>query len=207
MAIAKQSTTYKRIRLSAIALGACAASPLVCAGEVIPSASSSFDVVRLHYSRQKVEGILKSYDGLTVSGSKQLSEQFFAGGSYSDFSVQNDASSKQYYMYVGLFADVERMFSSQVAVQFGYRKASLSPDEAQTVSEDAGSVAVSLRNRAYDRVELRVDLEYIDWEQDESGFATGIGFSYFMTGAFTLDVAFRKQGDVQNFSGGIAYYF
>lgn len=167
----------------------------------------TFDIARVSYINQKVSDSSTTFNGFSLMGSKQLSQHAFVGASYGESKVVDRSKSKQAYLYFGLLNHVERLPNTVIALQLGYRKASLSSPQEPSISEGAGSMAISLRNRTYDRVELRGDLEYIDWEQSQSGFAGEFGLAYFFTRSFTVDFAFRKQGELQSFSTGIAWYF
>ncbi|HEY7772353.1 MAG TPA: hypothetical protein VIC26_04175 [Marinagarivorans sp.] len=166
----------------------------------------SFNTVGAQFARQKVEGAMDSYDGYGLKLSKQWAKNFFAGGQYHNFELSNNVESEQLDLHVGLFAAVPRMNNTRIASLFGYRKASID-GPADSVSDDTGFIGVSLRNRAYERIELRADLHYLDWSKSESGFMGALGFSYFIAAGFAFEVGYKKQGDTQTFSSGFALLF
>lgn len=182
-----------------IVLGLCLSSRVV-------AEMPSFDVVGVQLARQKVDDVVDSYDGFGVRASKELSENFFIGGEYQEFELANTFDSQQFGFHVGLFADVVRVHNTRIATLFGYRKATLDGylvDE----SDDTGFIGVSLRNRAYESIELRADLHYLDWNKGESGFMGALGFSYFIVNGLAFEVGYKKQGETQTFSSGMAYFF
>lgn len=178
----------------------------LCLSTKVAADMPSFDVVRAQLARQKVDDVIDSYDGFGLEASKQLAQNFFVGGQYQEFELADTVDSQQFGVYVGLYGDVARMFNTRVATLFGYRKATL--DSALfNESDDTGFIGVSVRNRAFDRVELRADLHYLDWNKSESGFMGALGFSYFIGRGVAFEVGYKKQGNTQTFSSGIGYFF
>lgn len=178
-------------------------------GFMVPPALAempSFNVIGAQFARQKVDGAVDSYDGYGLKLSKQLAERFFVGGQYHSFELNDGIDSEQVDVHVGLFANVPRMNNTRVASVFGYRKASIE-GLTNNASDDTGYIGVSLRNRSYDRVELQADLHYLDWSKSESGFMAALGFRYFIVGGFAFEVDYKKQGDTQTFSSGLALFF
>ena len=182
-----------------VALGLCISTQAV-------ADMPSFDVVRVQLARQKGDDVIDSYDGVGLEASKQLAKNFFVGGQYQEFELADTVESQQFGVHVGLYGNVARMPNTRIATLFGYRKATLD-GELFDESDDTGFIGVSLRNRAFDRIELRADLHYLDWSQSESGFMGALGFSYFIGRGVAFEVGYKKQGDTQTFSSGIGYFF
>lgn len=178
----------------------------LCIGNQAAADMPSFDMVATQLARQKVDDVADSYDGFGLKASKRLANNFFVGGDYQEYELADSLDSRQFGFHVGLFADVARVHNTRIATLFGYRKATLEGDFFDE-SDDTGFIGVSLRNRAFDSIELCADLHYLDWSKSESGFMGALGFSYFIVNGFAFEVGYRNQGNTQTFSSGIAFFF
>lgn len=172
----------------------------------VATAESLFDRVKLSAAEQHVKDQQDSVSGFQVSIEKSLAQEFLVGVSYEKYQPEFADSIEHVNAYVGLFAAVEHMPQSQVAAMFGVRQSTLADADIK-IDDKAAMIGVSLRNRFYENVELQGDLEYLNWDKGESGFAGLLSASYFFTHSVSSHVQFRKQGDSEFFAIGLGWYF
>lgn len=168
----------------------------------------SYSWLKIHALEQKVDGVAERNQGLRLAGSMSFSEQFVVALSHqsSDDSDNDDISSQQTSLALGLHNSVKRLQRARVATFLGYRQAELDLGR-DALEESAAFIRVELRSHHYKNVELRGHMEYVDWDVSQSGFAGGFGLSYFFVKGFALEVDFQEVGNTQSYSAGMAYHF
>ena len=208
------------IKLYGAAASLCLCCVLAVGAQAQSGQSNTFDVLRLQTVRQNIEAG-GHYAGWQLEASKVLASQVFATAYYRDLNdeasttaslVGNDVVGElkrsEYGGALGLFAKVGRMDNTFVATEFGYRRASLSVAVLQgAVGENAAYAGVSLRNRSYAQVELRADVQYVKWQNSESGYAGLLGLSYLITQNIAFELGFMRQGNTQQYSAGLGWFF
>lgn len=182
------------------------AAPILCWGANTSVADSMFDVFEVAAAEQRMKGEQEAASGFRLVLEKTLAAEFLVGASFSRFEPDGADHTQHMSLYVGLYAEVEHMHHTQVAALFGIRQSELVLVNAEQ-DDKAGMIGVSLRNRAFEKVELQADLEYLDWREGESGFAGLLGASYFVTQSLTADISYRKQGDSEFYTLGFGWHF
>ena len=182
------------------------AIPALCLSAHSVFADSKFNVVAVSVAEQHNRAELEAASGFQVALDVTLADEFLIGGSFARYEPESADHTQHLSAYVGLHATVKRMLDTQVAALIGARQSQLVINEFEQ-DDTAGMIAVSLRSGAFDRIELRADLEYLDWREGESGFAGLVGASYFVTDAVAAQLHYRKQGDSEFYSVGLGWHF
>jgi opacity protein-like surface antigen len=144
-------------------------------------------------------------DGYFISGSFELTDNWFVAGGYStadfDFGIDLDELSVGAGYHVPLNNNVD--FYGLLSLV----RAEASVSGFGSEDESGYAAEIGIRGMIGDRFELNGSLAYVDLDDGGDGTAFGAGLLYNFTDSVAAGLAFDFDEDVQAFGVGVRVYF
>ncbi|PIP80884.1 MAG: hypothetical protein COW84_02850 [Gammaproteobacteria bacterium CG22_combo_CG10-13_8_21_14_all_40_8] len=166
----------------------------------------SFDYFDIGYSSWDLDGFSKNLDGYELKLSQELSNNFYAAGSYQDIGTGPlDAS----LMTLGLGYKTNLSNSSVLFTELDWARIKTDVDYGdQTFGiEDHGyQASVGIRHKLSSKLEIKGAVEYLDFGNDDSTTFV-FGAVYDISKSFALYSDIREESDATRYSVGVRFNF
>ncbi len=158
----------------------------------------SFDNVEIGYASYDFDG-LGTFDGYQLKGSKQISDDFYIAGDYTDVSKSGlDLA----LLTVGFGYKNDFSNTSSFFTELDYARLDIGGGADDTGYE----LTVGIRSMFTEQIELKAAVEYLDIDNDDTTSMV-LGGAYNLTDNFALFADYKYESDISSYGVGVRFNF
>jgi len=158
----------------------------------------SFNNIEIGYSNIDFDG-LPDFSGFEIKGSKELSENWYLAGDYTDVSEGGFSLSLTTFGfgYKNDFSD-----SSSYFAEIDYARL----DADGGVDESGYEISFGVRSMLSNELELKAAIEYLDIDNEDTTYLV-LGSAYNFTDNMALYADYKYESDVSEYGVGVRFSF
>jgi len=158
----------------------------------------SFNNIELGYISFDVDGGFEP-DGFELKGSKELSDNFYIAGDYSDVSDQGLSASL---ITLGVGYKNDFSDSSSFYAEIDYAKV----DADGGFDEDGYELTLGIRSMLNDQFEIKAAVEYLEIDNDDTTYLV-LGGAYDFTDSVAVYADYKYESDESRYGIGVRFNF
>jgi hypothetical protein len=157
----------------------------------------SFDNIEIGYANFDFDGF--DVDGYEIKGSKQISDDFYIAGDYTDISENGNSISLT---TVGFGYKNDFSASSSFFAELDYARF----DADGGFDENGYEITFGVRSMFTEQLELKAAIEYLDINNDGTTSLV-LGSAYNLTDSVALYADYKYESDLSRYGVGVRFNF
>ena len=163
-----------------------------------------YSFIQASYSKSDYDNLGIDGDGLGVSASFELTDNFHIFGGYAGADIESNADSDGWNAGVGLNVPLGRQMD--VVARLSYQSTEIDVPVLGTVEDDGFGLGVGVRVGANESIELNLGLTYIDLDSgNETVFDAGFFFNFANDWAIGVSTSWDDDVSVLSLNGRLYF--